>query len=261
MKRSLWSFTIDDWLLIIGRRWMGIWTSWEVGASSLRRGSGQAWRRRLNGGVGDLGIIGMGLLGEAGWFDGVCLAWGFSWRRSWRFCSSWVVLYRLFSSRRSYISRRSRTFSFAKSFSANRPRVRAGSWDLGLRVRNLARAGNGGCLLSSSIASIVWFWIRDARSRRHERLTMRSARMDSIGVWGASSASRESRWRSKSSWVSVVITSWAADRPCFRAFWATAALPFWVFGPVDFWAFRRFAWIWGWVDMIFGLLIMYGSLV
>jgi len=47
-----------------------------------------------------------------------------------------------------------------------------------------------------------------------------------------------------------MITSWAAERPCFRAFFEAAALPFWVLGPVDFWAFRRFAWILASVDMM-----------
>ncbi len=41
-------------------------------------------------------------------------------------CSSKIVLCRLFSILLSYISRRSKTLSFAKSFSAIRPRVRLG---------------------------------------------------------------------------------------------------------------------------------------
>ena len=167
-------------------------------------------------------------------------------------CSSCIVLCRLFSILRSYINRRSRILALEKSLIAIRPRVRS-CWGMGRphgvactgfgRFRNLASAGNGSDLLASWIASNVWFWIRSARFSRHDRLTMRSARMDSILVWGASSSMRASRWRSYSCWLSVMITSWVADRPCFRAFWATAALPFWVFGPVDFWAFRRFAWI------------------
>ena len=37
-------------------------------------------------------------------------------------------------------------------------------------------------------SSIVWFWKRLARVSRHERLMIRSARMNSIGESGSSSA-------------------------------------------------------------------------
>ena len=42
--------------------------------------------------------------------------------------------------------------------------------------------------------------------------------------------------------------SWAS-RPCLRAFFETRALPSGVRGPVDFFAFSRFAWIWASVAM------------
>ena len=225
-----------------------------------------SFRRRLNGGVGDgFGIVGVPVLTLR-----ACLGWGSRfWSDGVRFlirvslCSSRIVFCRLCSIRRSYISRRSSTLAFAKSFSANRPRVRSGRegvfsfWFLVLscdgegmgtfRPKDLVRLVSGLDSLASCIASIVWFWIRSARFSRHDRLIMRSANIDSIGPWGLSSSRRESRWRSKSAWFSVITTSWRADRPCFRAFWETVALPSWVFGPVDFRAFRRFAWICDWV--------------
>ena len=153
--------------------------------------------------------------------------------RRWSLWSSSIVLYRLCSILLSYIRRRSRTLSFEKSFRAIRPRVRSGLKSVGsgcgrakpFRPKDLARSANGLLVFFSFIASNVWFWIRSARFRRHERLTMRSVSIDSIGVWGASSSRRASRWRSKSAWLSVVITSWRADRPCFRAFCETTALP------------------------------------
>ena len=178
--------------------------------------------------------------------------------RSFSFWSCWVVLYKLCSILLSYISSRSSTLLFAKSFSAIRPRVRAGSaldasgWGLPIFLRKLILLFGPmrSNLFFSSIASIVWFCICSARFSRHERLTIRSARIDSIGPCGASSARRALLWMSNSAWFSVIITSRRADRPCFRAFWETAALPSGVWGPVDFCAFRRFARIFASVDMI-----------
>ena len=140
---------------------------------------------------------------------------------------------RLCSIRRSYIRRRSRTLAFEKSFRAMRPRVRSGrESDVSscgkpkpFRPKDLAMLASELLVFFSCIASNAWFWMRSARFRRHERLTMRSARIDSIGPWGSSSARRASRWRSKSAWLSEVITSWRADRPCLRAFCETTALP------------------------------------
>ena len=40
-----------------------------------------------------------------------------------------------------------------------------------------------------------------------------------------------------------LMTPARASRPCVMAFWATTALPSGVRGPVDFWAFKRLAWI------------------
>ena len=180
--------------------------------------SASSCRRRLNGGAADATLVAVGCS---------------RLRRRRSLCSSRVVLYRLCSILLSYIRRRSRTLAFEKSFRAIRPRVRSGrESDVSscgkpkpFRPKDLARLANGPVVFFSFIASIVWFWIRSARFRRHERLTMRSARIDSIGLRGASSARRASRWRSKSAWLSEVITSWRADRPCFRAFCETTALP------------------------------------
>jgi len=167
-------------------------------------------------------------------------------------------LYRLFSIRRSYIKRRSRTLGFEKSFMAKRPRARWGAnWDGSWCGQSWALSKSDFVSLLSGLeslrwfrASIVWFWMLQMRLRRQERLTMRWASIDSIGLAGANSASIWSRWRSNSAWLSELITSWAAVSPCLTAFCETAALPSLVRGPVDFWALLRLARIWDWVDMI-----------
>ena len=80
-------------------------------------------------------------------------------------------------------------------------------------------------------------WSREVRSRRQERVTSLSARIDSRGVEGASSARSWSRWSANSAGSSSGMTAEAEDRPCFREFWEATALPSVVRGPVDFWAF------------------------
>ena len=166
-------------------------------------------------------------------------------------------MYRLFSIRRSYIKSRSRTLALEKPFIANRPRVIS---FVGFVVGELAGLGWDWCrflkkdwvILVSGLgelaalmsASMVWFWILQTRFSRHERVTMRSARMDSMGLAGVSSSRILLRYRSKWGWLSELITSWRVNRPCFTAFCETVALPLRVRGPVDFCALRRLARIW-----------------
>ena len=107
-------------------------------------------------------------------------------------CSSSIVLYRLFSSLLSYIKRRSRTLAFEKSFIARRPRGRSGE-GAGLLRRDWVSLLMGLEVIRALRASMVWFWMRPVRFSRHERETMRSASMDSMGVVGVSSASIWSR--------------------------------------------------------------------
>ena len=49
-------------------------------------------------------------------------------------------------------------------------------------------------VLGAVRTSMVWFWILQTRLRRQEREMRRSARMDSIGDAGSSSARRFWRW-------------------------------------------------------------------
>jgi len=82
-----------------------------------------------------------------------------------------------------------------------RPKTRLGSESAGLgsgrpywaRIDwvSFVSSGPGGRLVLR--ASMVWFWIRSARSRRQERLTMRLANIVSIGPTGANSSSISSR--------------------------------------------------------------------
>ena len=46
---------------------------------------------------------------------------------------------------------------------------------------------------------------------------------------------------SNSAWLSEWITVFWVNRPCFWEFHEAMAFPCWVRGPVDFWAFLRFA--------------------
>jgi len=179
------------------------------------------------------------------WLGGAS-CWVFILLISFSFWSSCITLYRLFSIRRSYINRRSRTFEFEKSLIIDRPRKRSSSGNAGSLFGGLGRnafviLANGLSSLRASRASKVWVWMVSVRFRRHERDTIRSARMDSIGVAGASSSSRRSRWKSNSSWLSDMITLLRAKRPCLMEFCDAAALPWGVFGPVDFCELVRFA--------------------
>ena len=80
---------------------------------------------------------------------------------------------------------------------AKRPRARweadsdgsACDWSWSLEIRDWASLANGPDVLSAFNASMAWFWMRPARFSRQERLTMRSASIDSIGLTGASSSS------------------------------------------------------------------------
>ena len=86
---------------------------------------------------------------------------------------------------------------FEKSFMAIWPRGRVGAdsvgafcWDgWGLKNSDFARLANGLGLSGLLRALIAWFWMASVRLSRHERLAMRSARMDSMGVVGVSSSS------------------------------------------------------------------------
>ena len=90
-------------------------------------------------------------------------------------------------------------------------------------------------------AFTAWVWRREARFRRQESVTRRSARIDSSGVSGASSARSWSRWIAKSAGSSSAMTACEAVRPCLTAFCETTALPWRLRGPVDLWALRRLA--------------------
>ena len=132
-------------------------------------------------------------------------------------------MYRLFSILRSYMSSRSSTLAFVKSFIASRPRVRLWSdsevpscdWFWGLGRRDFVSFASGEEVLS---ASMVWFCILPTRFSRQERETIRSARVDSMGVSGASSSSIRRRYRSNSAWLSEPITSFLVSRPWLTAF-------------------------------------------
>ncbi len=103
-------------------------------------------------------------------------------------------MYRLCSIRRSYIKSRSSTLAFEKSFMAKRPRGRWGAdsensagrfWPL--KNIDWVSFANGLEVLGALRASMAWFWILQTRFSRQERLTMRSASIDSIGLAGANS--------------------------------------------------------------------------
>ena len=117
------------------------------------------------------------------------------------FCSSRIVLYKLFSSLRSYINNLSSTRAFEKSLTRVWPMVGAvsSSGESEYLERNdlviwvMGEGAFGVVRVSKAL-----FWKFEARFSRHERSITRSVNISSMGVEGANSASSRSWWRSKS---------------------------------------------------------------
>ena len=182
-------------------------------------------------GIG-FGGMKLGMFCGSGWFSGwFFCAFFFVFCEIFRFfcifSSFSIVLYRLFSIFCSYVCSFSRTWVRAKSFSTILPSCISGS---------------DGFQISSSIMKLTAAACRrGARFSCHVSVVILFARTVSSGPCGFRSASIASLKTANCSGSSPGISGCWAVRPCLVAFCATVALPSGVRGPVDFFAFLRFA--------------------